>query len=267
MTGAVCLALVALVFVAFGRALAYGFVDFDDNVYVYANPNITAGLTLHGIGWAFTHLHAQLWQPLTTISHMLDCTFYGLNAAGHHLSNLLLHATAAVLLFVALRQLTIREGVRSIWPSAIVAAVFAVHPLRVESVVWVAERKDVLSGVFFMLTLWAYARYTQSEERRARFYVVALLLFALGLMAKASLVTVPFLLLLLDYWPLRRVDNGTGWLRLAGEKLPFLLLSIAASVVAVIAQKGAMPAELTLPVRIDIHRRELPSAGVRFPVR
>src|SRR5262249_20162392 len=152
----------------------------------------TGGLTLDAIRWAFTHVHADNWHPLTTISHMVDCQLYGLQPWGHHLTNVLLHALVAVLLFLALRELT---GL--FWGSALVAAVFAIHPLRVSSVAWVSERKDVLSGVFFMLTLWAYARYARAREHSHVPYVMALVFFGLGLMCKPTVVTLPFVLLLL----------------------------------------------------------------------
>lgn len=194
--GIICFCLVAIVWIIFGQTLRQGFLNYDDNLYVYDNPRITSGLSLDGIGWAFTHVHADNWHPLTTISHMLDCQLYGLEPWGHHLTNVLLHSAVAVLLFVALWELT-----ESLWPSAFVTAVFAIHPLRVSSVAWIAERKDVLSGVFFMLTLWAYARYARGNRASS---TLALVFFALGLMCKPTLVTLPFILLLLDYWPLRR---------------------------------------------------------------
>src|SRR5712691_11953564 len=140
-TGIVCILLVGIVWIVFGQTLRHEFVNYDDDQYVYENPRITNGLSLDGIQWAFTHVHAANWHPLTTISHMLDCQLYGLQPWGHHLTNVLLHAAAAIFLFLALWQLT---GAR--WPSAFVAAVFAIHPLRVASVAWVAERQDVLSG-------------------------------------------------------------------------------------------------------------------------
>ena len=158
----ICVVLAAIVGVVFGQTLGYGFVNYDDGVYVYNNPAIISGLTLRGIQWAFTHTLAANWHPLTTISHMMDCQLYGLQAGGHHFTNVLLHGAASVLLFLALRQLT---GTR--WPSAFVAAVFAIHPLRVESVAWISERKDVLSGVFFMLILWTYACYARSDRQHA----------------------------------------------------------------------------------------------------
>ena len=199
---AISVFLAALVWLAFGQTLHNEFVSYDDGDYVYENPQITNGLTFRGIQWAFTHVHAANWHPLTTISHMLDCQLYGLQPWGHHLTSIVLQAAAAILLFLALRRLT-----GNLWPSAFVAAVFAIHPLRVESVAWVSERKDVLSGVFFMLTLLAYARYARSARHSFGKYITVVTLFALGLMCKPTLVTLPFVLLLLDYWPLGRFQK------------------------------------------------------------
>ena len=200
----VCIFLAAIIWVVFGQTLHHEFVNYDDLGYVYDNPAVTHGLTLQGIEWAFTHSVRANWHPLTMLSHMLDCRFYGLNAGGHHLTSLLLHTATAVLLFLVLRRMT-----GFLWRSAFVAAVFAIHPLRVESVAWVSERKDVLSGLFFMLTVGAYGRYVEKSKvqdpRSKVFYGLALVFFALGLMSKPMLVTLPFVLLLLDYWPLGRV--------------------------------------------------------------
>jgi protein O-mannosyl-transferase len=244
-TGIVCTILVGIVWIVFGQTLRHEFVNYDDDQYVYENARITNGLTLEGIQWAFTHVHADNWHPLTTISHMLDCQLYGLEPWGHHLTNVMLHAAATVFLFLALWQLT---GAR--WPSAFVAAVFAIHPLRVASVAWVAERKDVLSGVFFMLTLWAYARYARSSRPSSGRYTLALVLFALGLMCKPTLVTLPFVLLLLDYWPLRRFTGnkptrgGPASAKpvryLLVEKIPFFVLSAASCVATLLAQERAV---------------------------
>ena len=234
--------LAVIVWVVFGQTLYYPFINFDDNLYVYENPQVSQGLTLAGIGWAFTHSYASNWHPLTWISHMLDCQIYGLKAGGHHLTNVLLHATAAILLFLVLRRLT-----GSLWRSAVVAAIFAVHPLRVESVAWVAERKDVLSGVFFMLTMGAYVNYVRHPGSPARYGWVALFL-ALGLMSKPMLVTLPVVLLLLDYWPLNRWPAGGAqgpwwgpipW-RLLREKLPLFGLVLASGVATLWAQTEAI---------------------------
>jgi tetratricopeptide (TPR) repeat protein len=251
-TGIVSVFLAIIVWIAFGQALGHEFVGYDDPRYVVQNPWVTNGLTLGGIQWAFTHVHATNWHPLTTISHMLDCQLYGLQPWGHHLTNILLHATAAILLFLALRKLT-----GALWPSLLVAAVFAVHPLRVESVAWVSERKDVLSGVFFMLTLWAYARYARGNGPISFWYITVVVLFALGLMCKPTLVTVPFVLLLLDYWPLGRRQPSSShdrgitrytWPWLVVEKLPLFVLSAASCVATLLAQKQALDASLKPPL-------------------
>ncbi len=233
---AVCLVLAAITFAVFGQTAGFEFVNYDDNIYVYDNPAVARGLTLKGAVWALTFGEIGHWHPLTWLTHMADCQVYGLWAGGHHLTNVALHALAAVLLFLALREMT-----GSLWRSAFVAAVFAIHPLRVESVAWIAERKDVLSGVFFMLTLWAYARYA-GRPSRWRYAAVALA-YALGLLCKNTLVTLPFVLLLLDWWPLHRVklDGGgggkVGAARLIGlfgglvkEKIPLFLLSVGSCV-------------------------------------
>jgi len=194
---------VLAVTLVFGQTLLHGFVDYDDSSYVYENPQVARGLTVEGVALAFSQSHAFNWHPLTWLSHMLDCQLYGLqHPGGHHLTNVLLHAATAVLLFLVLRQMS-----GDLWPSAFVAALFAVHPLHVESVAWVAERKDVLSGLFFVLTLIAYVAYARREFSLFR-YLLVTALFACGLMAKPMLVTLPFVLLLLDYWPLGRVGGG-----------------------------------------------------------
>ena len=198
---AVCGVLLLAVGLVFGRAVWYEFIEMDDSLDVYENPHITGGLTAEDVRWALVNRHAGVWMPSTWISHMLDCQVYGLAPGGHHLTNVLLHAATAVLLFLVLRQMT-----RRLWPGAFVAAVFALHPLRVESVAWVTERKDLLSGLFFMLALAAYVSYVRhrfSLVSLAR-YMAVIVFFVLGLTAKPMLVTLPFVLLLLDYWPLGR---------------------------------------------------------------
>src|ERR1700677_546867 len=242
---AVSILLAGMVWLVFGRTLRHDFVNYDDTIYVRANPVVEKGITLNGIVWAFTHSHGDNWHPLTTISHMLDCQVYGLQPWGHHLTNVLLHGTAAILLFFVLRQMT-----GASWRSAFVATVFAIHPLRVESVAWISERKDVLSGVFFMLTLLAYDRYVQHPWSLRRYGAVIIFL-ALGLMSKPTLVTVPFLLLLLDYWPLNRLALLTSKAssvipptpppaRLVVEKIPLFALSAACCTATLWAQKGAV---------------------------
>jgi Flp pilus assembly protein TadD len=254
----ICVTLVGLTWIVFGQTLRHDFTNYDDNTYVYDNANITGGLTGPAILWAFTQTHAGNWHPVTSLSHMLDCQVYGLNAGGHHLTNVLLHTLAVVLLFLLLRQTT-----GELWRSAFVAAVFAIHPLRVESVAWVAERKDVLSGVFFMLTLLAYARYAASERSLRRYLLVAFC-FALGLMAKPMLVTLPCVLLLLDYWPLCRFGSHSSgndttiarrstFPRLVAEKLPLFLLTLVSSLLTWRAQQAFVrtTTEISLLLRAE----------------
>lgn len=272
-----------VVWIAFGPAIHHEFVNYDDDHYVYNEPKVLAGLSLSGAEWAFTHSHADNWHPLTTLSHMLDVQLYGLNASGHHLTNILLHALATVLLFLALRKLTAPSTLNAepstLWICGFVAALFAVHPLRVESVAWIAERKDVLSGVFFALTLFAYARYVRSQESsRRRWYVATVIVFGLGLMCKPTLVTVPFVLLLLDYWPLNRMQSakdkelgagsterregsrGRSGKREAGdfstslgglvvEKIPLFVLSAISCLVTLLVQTQAVAAIEGLPLQ------------------
>jgi len=226
--------LVLLVLLVYGQTLGHGFINYDDDQYVYDNPRVQQGLGVDGVAWAFTHVVCANWHPLTTLSHMLDCQVYGLWAGGHHLTNVLLHAGVAVLLFVVLWEMT-----GSVWRSAFVAAVFAVHPLRAESVAWVSERKDVLSGLFFMLTLGAYTRYVRGPKTWQAYALVSLW-FVLGLLSKPMLVTVPFVLLLLDYWPLGRLQKAGQFPRLMAEKMPLLALSGLSCIATVWAQKEAI---------------------------
>ena len=326
--------LAAATVAVFYPAIHHPFVSFDDPDYVTANPHVTGGLTGADVTWAFRANHSANWHPLTWLSHQLDVTVYGLNPAGHHLTSVLLHAANTVLLFLLLQRMT-RDGgpnrspqstVHSppssrvsrlvsrvtrhpspvtLWPSFFVAALFALHPLRVESVAWVAERKDVLSGFFFMLTLWAYGRYAQVQSLKSQvssresvisnqwpvisgeapgvtttdhrllitdyapriphhallFYLLALGCFALGLMSKPMLVTLPFVLLLLDYWPLRRIQNAECRMQngkpgvthvpfVILEKVPFLVLSLGSCVVTLRVQQagGAVESLEQLPL-------------------
>lgn len=230
------LLLAALVLVVFRPAVEHDFVNFDDPLYVTDNELIREGLTAEGWTRAWTRLHASNWAPLTLLSHMLDVELFGLEPAGHHLTNVLLHALATLALFLALWRST-----NALWASAAVAALFAVHPLHVESVAWVAERKDVLSGLFFFLALLAWVGWVHRPSA-ARYAGVGALFF-LALTAKATVVTFPVLLLLLDSWPLRRRegDRPTPWSRLVLEKAPLLALSIAVGLVTLLAQAEAMP--------------------------
>ncbi len=250
-------AMLVLVMIAiYWPVTGYDFVNFDDPAYVSANAHVQAGLTWENIRWASTTLYFGLWHPLTWVSHMLDCQLFGLRSGGHHLTSLLLHAANAVLLFVVFHSMT-----GALWRPALVATLFGLHPLHVESVAWVAERKDVLSTFFVLLTLWAYGRYAERSvvssrsarapatdngqrttdyrsritDHRTRFYLLSLLFFALGLMSKPMVVTLPLVLLLLDYWPLKRFDLaalvsgprlGAG---LLVEKLPFVMGALLVS--------------------------------------
>jgi tetratricopeptide (TPR) repeat protein len=259
---AICSVLVGITWLVFAQTVRHQFVTYDDPQYVYANPDISAGVSPGRISWAFTHTIAGNWHPLTTISHMLDCQLYGLDPAGHHFTNVLFHTIAVVLLLLVMQQMT-----GSLWRSAFVAALFAIHPLHVESVAWVSERKDVLSAVFFMLTLGAYVRYVRAPSVIS--YLLLLLLFALGLMSKPMLVSVPFVLLLLDYWPLGRVTNvgfsktlkwqapsSIQWpviRRLVAEKVPLFALSVLSSVVTLSTQFRSTDtmSELPLPWRLS----------------
>src|SRR6266581_957192 len=226
---AVCGAIVVLIGIVFGQTLSHDFVNYDDKTYVYGNPLVSAGLSIHGLSRALVDTQTNNWHPLTLVSHMIDCQLYDLKAGGHHFTNVLLHTIAAVLLFFWLRNITGR-----FWCSAFVTALFAIHPLRVESVAWIAERKDVLSAVFFFLTLGAYVRYTCA--RSIGRYLTMSILFACGLMSKPMLVTTPVVLLLLDYWPLKRIADGKSFRRMIVEKLPLFALSAAASIVALALQ-------------------------------
>jgi protein O-mannosyl-transferase len=264
-------------------ATTHGFIVFDDPKYVYQNEHVKAGLTWAGTVWAFTTGHASNWHPLTWISHMLDCQLFGLNSGGHHFTSLLIHALNAALLFVLLNRMT-----GGFWRSALVAALFAWHPLHVESVAWTAERKDVLSAFFWIVTMLAYVRYVEARQggglkqqeeaepyatgadtskavargtaRATLFYSLALVLFALGLMAKPMLVTLPCVLLLVDFWPLQRLSfssvrsSATPALRLLWEKVPFFGLAVGACVVTFLVQRagGAVSSLTTVPLGLRI---------------
>jgi protein O-mannosyl-transferase len=231
---AICALLLAITWAVFGQTLGHGFVNFDDPIYVTENEHVYRGLNWQSVGWAFTHIHSSNWHPLTSMTHMLDCQLVGLRPGWHHFVNVLLHSVGAILLFLALNQMA-GDGAqrRNLWASAFVAAVFAVHPLRVESVAWISERKDVLSGVFFMLTLLAYFRYSKKPSFGR--LIVVLVVFACGLMSKPMLVTVPIILFLLDYWPLGRFSRA-NLTTLVIEKIPLCILSIASAVVTLLVQ-------------------------------
>jgi tetratricopeptide (TPR) repeat protein len=250
--------LLALVTMAvYWPATQCDFINFDDDLYVTANVHVQGGLTLESIKWAFLNSVASNWHPVAMLSHMLDCQFYSLNPWGHHLTSMLIHTLNSILVYALLQQLTSAR-----WRSFFVAALFAVHPLHVESVTWIAERKDVLSGFFGLLTLIFYTHYSRKQgvvESNAlnappfhRFatlnYPLALLFFGLGLMSKPMLVTLPFVMLLLDYWPLRRFKPGRVWF-LVMDKIPFFVLAAVSSYVALLVQEhaGAAAATADLP--------------------
>ena len=250
----ICLALTFVTAVVFYQVYTYDFVNFDDPTYVSKNPNIQAGMTLEAIKWAFTTSRTANWHPLTWLSHILDWQLFGHNSAGHHITNLIFHIVNTLLLFIVLKQMT-----GAIWPSAFVAALFALHPLHVESVAWVSERKDVLSTFFWLLTMWAYVRFVRRPKITG--YLLVVLFLALGLMAKPMLVTLPFVLLLLDYWPLdrfgpKRGKAGTKYSlsHLLIEKIPLFAMVLASCIVTYIVQQkgGAMPiAEVRdFPIRL-----------------
>ncbi|MBU6408949.1 MAG: tetratricopeptide repeat protein, partial [Verrucomicrobia bacterium] len=248
----------------FWPALQNGFVDYDDPDYVTQNHHVQGGLTWTNARWAFTNTGAAgFWHPLTWLSHMLDCQLFGLNPWGHHLTGVLLHATNVALVFLVFRKMT-----GATWRSWLLAALFGAHPLRVESVAWAAERKDVLGGLFWLLTTWAYVHAVQWERGRtskagargalffSSFYWLALVFFACGLMSKPMLVTLPFTLLLLDYWPLKRLENRNVEFKAsrrsrAGEvfleKIPFFLMAIVAGIVAFLTQSASHATSVGVP--------------------
>ena len=257
----VCLLLIVAVWLVFGQTLGHAFVNYDDDVYVYNNPRIASGLSVDSVIGAFTRSHAHNWHPLTTISHMLDCELFALKPGGHHLTNVFLHSIAAVLLFLVFYKMT-----GAVWRSGFVAAIFAIHPLRVESVAWIAERKDVLSGVFFLVTLAAYLRYARKPSVGS--YLIVAFVYALALMSKPMVVTMPFVLLLLDYWPLDRFSARTSRApkkkhkqpgrqvpaqKLVLEKIPFLLLACISSFATISIQSHGLVATEKLPVLLRLY--------------
>jgi len=247
----ICVLLVLATFAIYSQIQDHEFINFDDDLYITNNLNVQAGLTSESVEWAFTTFTLGNWFPVTWFSHMLDYQLYGLHAKGHHLTSLFFHITNSLLLFLILFRMT-----GAIWQSAFVAAIFAFHPLNVESVSWAAERKNVLSALFWLLTMWAYIHYAAKPTIKS--YGLVFLFFTLGLMSKPMLVTLPFVLLLLDYWPLRRLKFGqeresnevlekniakkSEVLQLVLEKIPLFLLTTGLSIITFIAQKslGAM---------------------------
>jgi len=245
---AICIFLMVATFCIYSQIQDHEFINFDDDLYITNNLNVQAGLTRESVSWAFTTSHHATWFPMTWLSHMLDYQLYGLHPKGHHLTNLFFHIANSLLLFLVLFRMT-----GAIWQSAFVAAMFAFHPLNVESVAWVSERKNVLSTLFWLMTMWAYIHY--AEKPTVKRHGLVFLFFTLGLMSKPMLVTLPFVLLLLDYWPLRRLkfeqERGGNEIsekntarrsevfRLVLEKIPLFLLTIGLGIVTFIAQKSS----------------------------
>jgi protein O-mannosyl-transferase len=254
-TNGIILALVLALTAVYLQVGTHEFITYDDPLYVYENSHVLSGLTLKNVAWAFKTMSVSNWHPLTWLSHMLDAQIFGLAPGGHHLMNVVLHAANSILLFLLLRKTT-----GALLRSAIVAALFALHPLHVESVAWVSERKDVLSALFWMLTLYFYAQY--AEQQKSGAYLMALASYTLGLMAKPMLVTLPFVMLLLDYWPLSRTKHHYRQhepvtplptpKRLLLEKVPFLVLAAALCVITLRAQSSSMSslAVTSIPERI-----------------
>jgi Flp pilus assembly protein TadD len=234
----VAAALAVLTVTVYAPVRRHAFINFDDPQYVSQNAHVTSGLTVDNVRWAFTAGYAGNWHPVTWISHMLDVHWFGLDPGAHHVMNVALHVTSTLLLLWVLWRMT-----GAAWPSVTVAALFALHPLHVESVAWIAERKDVLSGLFWMLTLAAYVSFV--EDRRLWRYAIVVGCYALALMSKPMVVTLPFVLLLLDVWPLRRFNRNAVL-----EKLPLIALSLAVSVITFMVQReaGAVKALDVLPV-------------------
>jgi tetratricopeptide (TPR) repeat protein len=231
----------------YGQTIHHEFLTFDDGPYVTQNVHVNTGLTLTNVVWAFTTFHEANWHPLTWLSHMLDCQLFGLQSGPPHLENVALHAVNALLLFLLLREAT-----GAVWQSWWVAALFAVHPLNVETVAWVAQRKSLLSTLFFLLTIFAYGWYVQRPNWTK--YLVMVGTFSLALMAKPVAVSLPVVLLLLDYWPLQRDRNSRmrAWLRLTVEKLPLLFMAALSSWITIVAQLsgGALAERTALPLSV-----------------
>jgi tetratricopeptide (TPR) repeat protein len=245
-----CLSLVLAVLAVYGQVLNFDFVNLDDSIYVTDNSHVLQGLTWGGIGWAFTNLTAGFWHPLTWLSLMLDTSLHGRQAWGFHLTNLLLHLGSTVALFAALRHATGKP-----WRSALVAALFALHPLHVEAVAWVAERKEVLGAFFGFVSIYFYVRFARpaGANRKSQIanYSLSLVFFLCGLMSKTMIVTLPAVMLLLDYWPLQRVSR---WGRLVAEKTPFFALGLMAGLLTIHAEQsvGAVSSTGQLPVMLRI---------------
>jgi tetratricopeptide (TPR) repeat protein len=235
--------LAAATFTVYWQVNHFGFVNFDDNIYITENSHIQSGITSEGICWAFTTRYFELWNPLVWLSFMFDYQLYGLNANGYHLTNFILHILSTLLLFWLFNRMT-----QAIWKSAFIAAFFALHPLHVESVAWIAERKDVLSAFFWMLTLCSYVYYT--EKPAIKRYLFVFFSFVLALLSKPMVVTLPVIMILLDYWPLKRFEmqKGNSVLWQLKEKLPFFVLSAVFTIITLIAQQKPYEKDASFPL-------------------
>ncbi|MFN3330199.1 MAG: tetratricopeptide repeat protein, partial [Pyrinomonadaceae bacterium] len=250
------LSLILVCVAIYGQTVNFDFINTDDIYYVYENTMVLSGLNWNSVYWAFTAFHSANWHPLTWISHQIDVSLFGLNPGAHHATNVVFHILNSLLAFAVFKRLT-----NDFWKSAFVAVFFAVHPTHVESVAWVSERKDVLSTMFWLLTMLAYASYCESRQNSARFdkvvtlkYLAVIFLFALGLMSKPMLVTLPFVLLLCDYWPLERLKKLGDLQVLILEKLPMFILTAVSSYITFIAQRagGAVEGLESLPLDVRL---------------
>ena len=245
--GVICLFLAVITIGVYWQVGGHEFVNFDDKDYITENQHVQEGLTLKSIVWAFTSTHASNWHPLTWLSHMLDCQIFGLNPGGHHLTSVFFHILNSILLFLVFNKMT-----GAFWKSAFIAVLFAVHPLHVESVAWASERKDVLSTFFWMLTMGAYAFYVENPGIKK--YLTVVLLFVIGLMAKPMIITLPFVLLVLDYWPLGRFNKISSALKLIKEKIPLFIFAVASGIVTFFVQQsgGAVRSFDSMPLFVRI---------------
>ncbi len=245
----ICVTLALSTFAVYAQIRGFAFVRLDDGEYVVMNEHVNTGITVSNIIWAFTQYHSNNWHPLTWLSHMLDCQLFGLNPGYHHMTNVVIHVLNAILLFIIFARCTGNLG-----SSALVAALFALHPTHVESVAWVSERKDVLSTCFWILTLGAYFYYAKCPNKKR--YILTLFLFLLGIMSKPMVVTLPVILLLLDIWPLKRisvpVDNKRTAYALVIEKVPFFILSFLSCGVTLFVQRRAGPSMEQMPFLVRL---------------
>ncbi|MBL8180903.1 MAG: hypothetical protein JNL64_04765 [Blastocatellia bacterium] len=244
-TPIVVIGLIVACVAIYGQTFRFDFINIDDRQYVYENPIIATGLNSKSIWWAFTAVYSGNWHPVTWLTHLADVSLFGMNAGGHHATNVVIHTLASVLAFFAFRNLT-----STVWPSAAVAALFAVHPAHVESVAWIAERRDVLTALFMMLTLLSYVKFVRTDDGKAKWMAFTAVCLALGLMSKGMLVTMPFVLLLSDYWPLNRLNSLADLKKVVIEKIPLFALVAASAAITFYSQSsgGAVADLATMPL-------------------